>query len=302
MSPIHNEEKSNRSASDFFELLLTEYICSEYWLTFSYVTDLSEVIAKLESLSNGQQRIFLQNNNFLKIKPKVKEIIDFEIASKWEVIKVIWTWRDLTIKTTSDVDAKHISEKLTRFSVKSISWDWLWTLKNVWMRGFKKLYWFDPKPDYEEMWMKLKRYLISQWINVNNKSQTDIKDICNANPKLLEWANNNSRPYQRKFNELACNWFNALSNEKKKEYISYISDSNDPDLYVIIVNESQYEPIIYKPINEYQREEDNIIEWRLNSDAEFLIYVDNMPLYRVSTNCTNWLWISAFCQRIFIIK
>lgn len=302
MSPIHNEEKSNRSASDFFELLLTEYICSEYWLTFSYVADLSEVIAKLESLSNGQQRIFLQNNNFLKIKPKVKEIIDSEITSKWDVIKVIWTWRDLTIKTTSDVDAKHTSEKLTRFSVKSISWDWLWTLKNVWMRGFKKLYWFDPKPDYEEMWIKLKRYLISQWINVNNKSKTDIKNICNANPKLLERANNNSRPYQRKFNELACNWFNALSNEKKKEYISYISDSNDPDLYVIIVNESQYEPIIYKPINEYQRKEDNVIEWRLNSDAEFLIYVDNMPLYRVSTNCTNWLWISAFCQRIFIIK
>ena len=301
MAPAHNEEKSNRSASDYFELLLTQYICSVYWLTFSYSNDLSDVMDKLLTLSNASERIALQNNNFKKIKPKVKEIIDFEITTKWEVIKVIWTGRHLEIKTTSDVDVKHVTEKLTRFSVKSIWWDGFWTLKNVWMRWFKRLYGFNPIADYEDMWIKLKQYLISQWINTYNKSKEDIKNICNSNPNLLEWANNNSRPYQKKFNKLACEWFNQLSNNEKKNYIAYISDSNDPDLYVIIINESLNEPIIYRPTNKYQID-NNIIEWKITSDSEFQIYVDNMPLYRVQTNCTNWLWISAFCQRIFIIK
>ena len=299
---VHNEEKSNRSASDYFELLLTQYICSEYWLTFSYSSDLSDVMDKLLSLSNAQERIALQNNNFRKIKSKVKEIIESEIISKWKIIQVIWTWRHLEIQTTSDVDVKHILGKLTRFSVKSISWDGFWTLKNVWMWRFKEFYGFDPIPDYNQMWEDLREYLTARWERCWNLSNEEIKNMCNNNPLYKSWANGNSRKYQSKFNMLSCEWFNGLSNENKKKLINYMSDSNDPDLYVIIVNEAQFEPLIYKPINQYRYESDNVIEWRINSDKEFVIYVDNIPLYRVSTNCTNWLWISPFCQRVFIVK
>lgn len=302
MTPVHNEEKSNRSASDYFELLLTQYICSEYWLTFSYSNDLSDVMDKLLSLSNAKERIALQNNNFIKIKSKVKEIIDFEITIKWQVIQVIWTWRHLEIKTTSDVDAKHISQRLTRFSVKSISGDWFWTLKNVWMWRFEEFYGFDPIPDYNQMWKDLREYLTACWERCWSLTNEEIKNMCNNNPLYRSWANDNSRKYQKKFNKLSCEWFNNLTNEDKKKLINYMSDSNDPDLYVIIVNESQFEPLIYKPINEHRYGEDNVMEWRINSDKEFVIYVDNTPLYRVSTNCTNWLWMSPFCQRVFIVK
>jgi len=302
MTPLINREtKSNRSWSDYFELLLTQYICSEYWLTFSYSEDMSEVMKKLLSLSNAKERIELQNNNFIKTKPKIKEIIDFEITKKWKVIQVIWTWRSLEIKTTSDVDAKHISEKLTRFSVKSVSWSWTWTLKNVWMKKFLELYWVDYSEEYENMRNNLKNYLLPKWINVYSLSKEEIKNTCNTNYTLCSWAEDNCRPYQKQLNELCCNGFNVQPLNKKKEVLKYISDSKDEDLYVIIANEKKDEPIIYKPIQKFWCIDAEKIESKAVSDTWFVIYVDDKPMYRVETNCTNWLWISAFCQRVFLI-
>ena len=68
MTPlVDRSTKSNRSWSDFFELLLVQYICKEYNLTFSYSEDLSVIMEKLLSLDNSEERIRLQNNNFKKI-------------------------------------------------------------------------------------------------------------------------------------------------------------------------------------------------------------------------------------------
>ncbi len=303
MTPlVDRETKSNRSWSDYFELLLTQYICSEYWLVFSYSEDMSEVMKKLLSLTNAKERIELQNNNFIKTKPKVKEIIDFEITKKWKVIQVIWTGRNLEIKTTSDVDAKHITEKLTRFSVKSVSWSGTWTLKNVWMKKFIDFYWVDYSKEYEEMWNKLKKYLESKWYDINILSKEEIKNICNKNYALCSRAENNCRPYQKQLNIYCCDGFNEKNLQEKKEILKYISDSKDEDLYVIIANEKNIEPIIYKPVQKFWCIDAKKIEAKISSDTAFIIYVDNEPMYRVESNCTNWLWISAFCQRVFLIN
>jgi len=303
MSPLMNKEsKSNRSWSDYFELLLTQYICSEYWLVFSYSEDMSEVMRKLLSLTNAKERIELQNNNFIKTKPKVKEIIDFEITQKGRIIQVIRTGRSLEIKTTSDVDAKHITERLTRFSVKSISWSGTWTLKNLWMRNFIEFYWVDYTEQYQEMWSNLKTYLIQKGFDIFSSSQTDIKKICNQDFSLSCWAENNCRPYQKSLNICCSNGFNEKTLQEKKAMLQYISDSADEDLYVIIANEKNIEPIIYKPIQKFWCIDADTIESKISSDTAFIIYVDNTPMYRVETNCTNWLWISTFCQRIFLIN
>lgn len=302
MTPLINREsKSNRSWSDYFELLLTQYICSEYWLTFSYSEDLSNVMKKLLSLTNAKERIELQNNNFIKTKSKVKNIIEYEITKKWKVIQVIWTWRNLEIKTTSDVDAKHLSERLTRFSVKSISWNGKWTLKNIWMKNFEKFYGINYGKEYEEMRQLLKNHLIEKWVNINWFSKEQIKDYCNKRFDLCDRAEKNCRPYQKELNHLCCNGFNKQSLNQKKEILKYISDSADEDLYVIIANESNSEPIIYKPIEKFWCIDAKKIESKISSDTWFLIYIEDNPMYRIETNCTNWLWISAFCERVFLI-
>jgi len=74
--------KSNRAQADYFELLACQHICHLYNITFSYSKDLAKLFKKTLSLPNGIARLKLQNDNFIKIQPKIKEILDYEIGQK----------------------------------------------------------------------------------------------------------------------------------------------------------------------------------------------------------------------------
>jgi len=285
--------KSNRAQADYFELLVCQYICHLYNITFSYSKDLAELSNKILSLPSGTARLKLQNDNFIKIQPKIKEILDYEIGQKGKVVSVVWVGRNLLIETTSDVDAEHISRQKTRFSIKSIANTGTGTLKNLGARQIKKYLGIDFSNDYKQMWEKLREYLSD-----HTSSQDQIKKRVQKNQKLLKWATENGKKYQIILNELCFKSFNSLSLNQKINFLNFITDCDDDDLYVIIVNSTDV--IIYKPIEKNLKLIKNI-EARKDkmTDVGYTIFVDNKPTYRVQTNNTNGIGISAFCQRIF---
>jgi len=287
--------KSNRAQADYFELLVCQYICHLYKVTFSYSEDLAKLSNKILVLPDGKERLKLQNDNFIKIQPKIKEILDYEIGQKGKVVRVIWVGRNLLIETTSDVDAEHINKQRTRFSIKSIANTGTGTLKNLGARQIKKFLGVDFSQQYEEMWQKLRNYL-----NDPETPQEKLKKKVQRNQKLLKWATENGRKYQIELNELCFNAFNLLSTKKKIDFLNFITDCNDDDLYVIIVN--SVDVIIYKPI-EKKLKIIKSIEAKKDklTDVGYAIYIDGKPTYRVQTNNTNGIGISAYCQRIFWI-
>lgn len=285
--------KSNRAQADYFELLVCQYICHLYNITFSYSKDLAELSNKILSLPSGTARLKLQNDNFIKIQPKIKEILDYEIGQKGKVVNVIWVGRNLLIETTSDVDAEHINRQKTRFSIKSIASVGTGTLKNLGARQIKKFLDIDFSRQYNEMWKRLRNYLKEYDI-----SQAKLKKKIQKNKKILKWATDNGRKYQIKLNDLCFNAFNSLAIEKKIKFLNFITDCNNDDLYVIIVNSADV--IIYKPIEKKLKFIKNIKAKKdKKTNVGYTIYVDNKPTYRVQTNNTNGIGISAFCQRIF---
>ncbi|MDD5289815.1 MAG: hypothetical protein PHT40_01270 [Patescibacteria group bacterium] len=287
--------KSNRAQADYFELLVCQYICHLYNVTFSYSQDLAKLSNKILVLPDGKARLKLQNDNFIKIQPKIKEILDFEIGQKGKVISVVWVGRNLLIETTSDVDAEHINKQKTRFSIKSIASTGTGTLKNLGARQIKKFLGIDFSRQYNEMWRKLRDHLKDF-----DLSQSRLKKKVQKNKKLLKWATENGKKYQTKLNELCLNSFNKLSLKEKINFLNYITDCNDEDLYVIIVN--SVDVIIYKPVDKKLKIIKNIKAKKNNmAGAGYTIYIDDKPTYRVQTNNTNGIGISAYCQRIFWI-
>jgi len=287
--------KSNRAQADYFELLVCQYICHLYKVTFSYSEDLAKLSNKILVLPDGKERLKLQNDNFIKIQPKIKEILDYEIGQKGKVIKVIWVGRNLLIETTSDVDAKHINKQRTRFSIKSIANTGTGTLKNLGARQIEKFLGVDFSQQYEEMWQKLRNYLSD-----HENPQEKLKKKVQRNQKLLKWATENGRKYQIELNELCFNAFNSLSTKKKIDFLNFITDCNDDDLYVIIVN--SVDVIIYKPIEKKLKVIKSIKARKDKlTDVGYAIYIDGKATYRVQTNYTNGIGISAYCQRIFWI-
>jgi len=278
--------KSNRAQADYFELLVCQYICHLYKATFSYSEDLAKLSNKILILPDGKERLKLQNDNFIKIQPKIKKILDYEISQKGKVVRVIWVGRNLLIETTSDVDAEHINKQRTRFSIKSIANTGMGTLKNLGARQIKNFLGIDFSRQYKEMWQKLRNYLRD-----HKTPQGKLKRRVQRNKKLLKWATENGRKYQVELNELCFNAFNSLSTKKKIDFLN---------LYVIIVN--SVDVIIYKPV-EKKLKIIKSIEAKKDklTDVGYAIYVDGKPTYRVQTNYTNGIGISAYCQRIFWI-
>ena len=285
--------KANRAQADYFELLVAQYICHLYKIRFSYSKDLATLSNKILDVPDGANRLKLQNGNFLKIAPKLKKILISEISKKGKIIEVIWQGRKLTIKTTSDVDAEHITHKFTRFSIKSISKSGLGTIKNIGMGSLREYLNIDFSKDYHQMWKKL--------INFSNKpalSKGKLKKLVIKNKKLYKFASDNGKKYQNKLNKLCFKAFNNLLKKDKLNFLNFILDAKDKDLYVVMINSNGV--IIYKA-NEKKISSVSKIIAKKGSDVGYTIYIDNIPTYRIQTNATNGIGISPFCQRVFFV-
>jgi len=283
--------KSNRAQADYFELLVAQYICHLYNIRFAYSKNLALLCNQILKLPNGANRLKLQNDNLLKLAPELEKILSLEVATKGKIIEVIWVGRQLAIKTTSDVDAEHITHRYTRFSIKSIGQSGTGTIKNLGMRSLKKYLNIDFTNEYKEMWQNLRAYLQEFEI-----SQSELKKKIIRNKKLLSWALKNGQKYQIKLNKLCLKAFNSLSKKDKVNFLNFILDAHDEDLYVIIVNSKGV--IIYKPV---EKEVKSIakIEAKTDSKVGYTIYINDIPTYRIQTNATNGIGISPFCQRVF---
>jgi|GEM_PF-1810554 len=295
-----NKEKSNRAQADFFELLVCQYICCLYRITFSYSENLAKLLNKVLAMENGEKRLKLQNDNFIKVQPEIKKILDDEINKKGNIINVIWVGRHFVIEqSTSDVDAEHSSKKKTRFSIKSIAKSGTGTLKNLGLGKLEKWFDFSFKDQTDKMWWELQNY-ICRTTNKDTAKRGELKKLVQKNKKILEWAKRNGKIFQSRLNSVCLEKFNSLSSKQKREFLNFITDCHDEDLYVIIVNDLGV--VIYKPVDKTTKLRDRIIAKKENgSDVGYTIYINKIPTYRVQTNNTNGIGISAFCQRIFFI-
>jgi len=295
-----NKEKSNRAQADFFELLVCQYICHLYKITFSYSEDLAKLLNKVLAMESGEKRLKLQNDNFIKIQPEIKKILDDEISRKGKIINVIWIGRHFVIEqSTSDVDAEHSSKKKTRFSIKSIAKSGTGTLKNLGLGKLEKWFSFSFKDQTDKMWWELQNY-IRKTTGKDTAKRGELKKLAQKNKKVLEWAKRNGKIFQARLNSICLEKFNSLPPKQKREFLNFITDCHDEDLYVVIVNDSGV--AIYKPVDKTAKLRDRIIAKKENgSDAGYTIYINRIPTYRVQTNNTNGIGISAFCQRIFLI-
>ena len=287
--------KANRAQADLFELLVCSHICDICDINFDYLSDLKFLEKKILLVPNGDNRLKLQKNNFIKLKPTIDKIIKLEIFNKGKIIGVIWTGRSLSDNSTSDIDVKHENDKVTKLSVKSIEKSGTGTLKNIGAGKVNKLLGVDFKKEYDEMWLNLRTYLKDF-----KSSQREIKKRVQESSELLKWATENGKKYQLMLNKKYFKAFNNLSLEEKLNFINFITDYDDKDLYVFIVNSSG--GFAYKPIDkkiEFVKEieaDDN-----KKTDVGYTIFINKKPAYRIQTNNTNGIGISAFCQRVFLI-
>jgi len=251
-------------------------------------------------MENGEKRLKLQNDNFIKIQPEIKKILDNEIGQKGKIINVIWTGRHFVVEqSTSDVDAEHSSKKKTRFSIKSIEKSGTGTLKNLGLSKLEKWFSFSFKDQNDKMWWDLKNY-INKTIKKNTSKRGELKKIAQKNKKILEWAKKSGKIFQIRLNDICLERFNNLSSKQKRDFLNFITDCYDENLYVIIVNNSGVG--IYKPVDKQTKLRDRITAKKENgSDVGYTIYINKIPTYRIQTNNTNGIGISAFCQRIFLI-
>lgn len=291
-----NISKSNRAAADYFELLVCQFICHKYKITFSHSKDIKYILNKVLKLPNGNKRILRQNKNFEKIEKRIIEILNFEIKKKGKIIEVEWLGRNFKVKqTTSDVDAKHKKNIYTRFSVKSVG-SGKGTLKNLGLKKIENFFNFDFSKENKKMWENLRKYL-----NDFKSSKKQIKDFCNekGNEKILHFAKNiNGKKFKKKLNKIIFKNFNKADNITKLNFLNLISDNFDKNLYVIIVNEKKVE--IYKPNDKFKFNKNIKIEAKNLNKNGFNIFIGESKLYRVQTGCTNGIGISPFCQRYFI--
>jgi len=283
--------KSNRAQADYFELLVAQYICHLHNIRFAYSKNLASLSNQILKLPDGANRLKLQNDNLLRLAQKLKEILSSEVSKKGKIIEVKWVGRKLTIKTTSDVDAEHKTHRFTRFSIKSIEQGGTGTIKNLGMESLKKYLGINFKNKYDEMWLKLRTHTKQSKI-----SQDKLKRRTLKNKKLLHWATRSGQKYQIELNKLCLRAFNNLSKKTKTGFLNFILDAHDKDLYVIIVNSKGV--IIYKPTEKEIKFISNI-KARRNSGVGYTIFINNIPTYRIQTNATNGIGISAFCQRAF---
>jgi succinate dehydrogenase flavin-adding protein (antitoxin of CptAB toxin-antitoxin module) len=161
------------------------------------------------------------------------------------------------------------------------------------MSGLKNYLDIDFSKDYNQMWKKL--------INFSNKpelSKGKLKKLVLKNKKLYKFASENGKKYQSKLNELCLKSFNSLLGENKLNFLNFILDAKDKDLYVVIANSSG--AVIYKANEKKVKSVSKIIA-KKGSDVGYTIYIDNVPTYRVQTNATNGIGISPFCQRVFFV-
>lgn len=139
--------------------------------------------------------------------------------------------------------------------------------------------------------------ILENKLKLKNKSKRFIKDFCNTDKKALEFANKNAKLFQEDFTDKIFNRFNKLSIQKKIDFLNYVLDNKDKDLYVIVVSsEGVY---IYQPAD-YSFNNNSKIMAKDKTDTGFNIYIDNKKFLNTQINCTNGLGISAWCMRVFL--
>lgn len=265
-----------------------------YGVTFSYSEQIADLSTKVLLFKDGKSRLLLQNSNLKKIIPEIQKILDFEVKEKGKIVKVEWIGRNFVItQTTSDVDAHHNSGMKTRFSIKSIAGGGFGTIKNLGMRNIKKYLEIDFSLEMNKMWKELFDY-----IGVDGLTKARAKKKVNGSKRLLEWAKKNGKIYQRKLNRLSVEAFNSLTQDKKITFLNFILDSRDTHLYVVIANENGVS--VYKPVDRQILGKDKICA-KDGSGLGYVISINDIPTYRVQTNNTNGIGISAFCERVFAV-
>lgn len=212
-----------------------------------------------------------------------------------DLVNILWTWREKLDDSTADINLVFKDEYVLWISLKSTaSSSSSRTMKNIWMNKIKEYYNVDIQSLYTKMieevskktWFTEKEWSLKEYVIVSADRIIEAKDIGNH--------------YLKKINEEVIKSFNSFSLEEKIDFISLISHSSNENLYVLSVQD--WNVHLFKSEKILEEEDIKDISISSNTDTWFSISVNWEPMFRIQTSCTNWVWISAFCQRCFMIK
>lgn len=290
------KKKSNRSFWDAFELLLIKSICiNKSGLSFRYQQDLDEVIKKAKESDMYKERMKQQKDNIKACLDTFLSFIKDKELLHEDLVNILWTWREKLDDSTADINLVFKDEYVLWISLKSTaSSSSSWTMKNIWMNKIKEYYNVDIQSLYTKM---IEEVSEKTWFT---KEDGNLKEYVIVSSDRIIEAKEIGNNYLKQINEEAIKSFNGFSLEEKIDFISLISHSNNDNLYVLSVQNGDVH--LFK--SEKILEEDTIkdISISSNTDTGFSISVNWKTMFRIQTSCTNWVWISAFCQRCFMVK
>ena len=290
------KKKSNRSFWDAFELLLIKSICiNKSGLSFKYQKDLDEVIKKAKESDMYKERMKQQKDNIKACLDTFLSFIQDKELLHDKLVNILWTWREKLDDSTADINLVFKDEYILWISLKSTaSSSSSWTMKNIWMNKIKEYYNVDIQSLYTKM---IEEVSEKTWFT---KEDGNLKEYVIVSSDRIIEAKEIGNNYLKQINEEVIKSFNGFSLEEKIDFISLISHSNNDNLYVLSVQNGDVH--LFK--SEKILEEDTIkdISISSNTDTGFSISVNWKTMFRIQTSCTNWVWISAFCQRCFMVK
>ncbi len=149
----------------------------------------------------------------------------------------------------------------------------------------------------EQMWLELKNYLQNKNLEITEKSQNEIKKFVKKSQKDKLWATENGKKLRQELNLEFFKKFNGLDNSAKIDFLNFVTDNQDQDLFVLIVNQKSVK--IYEPAKEFIFQQNDTIEAKDLTESGFKIFHNDKQILAFQTNCANGLGISAFCVRVF---
>lgn len=296
----NNQEKSNRLAADYFELLVAQGISDWFGTGDSYISQIDGLRSDLLKKGGGQKKVTAQNEHFEKsIKQTLAYIEKFQKVHG-AINKVEWVGRYFKIiKSKADVIVSFKDKSKIGLSVKSVG-SGSGTLDNAGKEMSKKYFGLDISLEMKKLEKKLRKIILEKGLGegVAKVKWTKLRDLKHKYPELVKIGKEVGLPVQKMATETSVKGFNQLSEDKKIELVEkMLGVTKEIKMIFLLVSNKNVD--IKDDLDLA-----NLMKGKLSAvlikDKSFSIQAGGKSLIRVQSAFTNGTGLSAFCQRAFL--
>ena len=231
--------------------------------------------------------------------------IDKNLVPKFgKPVGIQWVGREWQArKSISDIDIKFKSNITIGISLKSTRTG-MGTQKNLGTESLKRFLDFNLTKEIKNMWQKIRVDLAKRGRilrKLSKENRTVIRKNKYKHPPIQEIGKKYGGFVQKRGVEKSVKSFNELSRNRKLNFIEYILGIGEskPLLNVRVTGTT---PHLY-----WNESFNKLIRGKLAAKMEkngkgYYITVDEEPILRIQANFTNGIGLSAFCERVFLVK